>query len=531
MTARTFDFAFPYPSQRMPVFGRNAVATSHPLAAQAGLRMLHAGGNAIDAAIATAVTLTVVEPTGNGIGSDLFAIVWDGQELHGLNASGRSPAALTADRFTGKESMPQRGWDAVTVPGAVSGWAELSGRFGRLPFEKLFEPAIRYASEGFHITPLTARAWARSEQVFRGQAGFAQAFLPGGRAPRCSEVFRLPDQARTLEKIALSKGRDFYQGQLAEAIAEDARRNGALLTLEDLAGHSVDWTGTISTPYGGAELHEIPPNGQGIASLIALGILRHHPLQDFEPDSAEALHLQIEAMKLAFADTYRFVADAGTMEVTAAQLLDDSYLAERARLISMDEARDPGHGVPADSGTVYLTAADGEGRMVSLIQSNYMGFGSGVVIPGTGIAMQNRGAGFVLTPGHPNQVAGGKRPFHTIIPGFLTAGGQPLASFGLMGGPMQPQGHLQLVLRLLAWGQNPQSASDAPRWQVTDGLGVALEAGFPAATLDGLRTRGHELDVANQDWAFGGAQLLVRLADGGYMAASDHRKDGQAVVS
>jgi gamma-glutamyltranspeptidase/glutathione hydrolase len=530
MTTKPFDYSFPYPSQRMPVFGRNAVATSHPLAAQAGLQMLWQGGNAIDAAIAAAITLTVVEPTGNGIGSDLFAILWDGQELHGLNASGRSPAALTPERFAAHTSMPQRGWDAVTVPGAVSGWVELSERFGRLEFTKLFEPAIRYASEGFHVTPLTARAWARSERIFSGEQEFTQCFLPGGRAPHCSEVFRSADQARTLARIADSNGRDFYHGQLAAAIAADARRNGALLSEEDLASHSVDWVGTLSTHYGGAELHEIPPNGQGIASLIALGILRHHPLQDFEPDSAEALHLQIEAMKLAFADTYRFVADQESMEVTAAELLDDAYLAGRAQLISMDEARDPGHGVPGQSGTIYLTAADSEGRMVSLIQSNYMGFGSGVVIPGTGIALQNRGAGFVLQEGHPNRVAGGKRPFHTIIPGFLTAGGKPLASFGLMGGPMQPQGHLQLVLRLLAWSQNPQAASDAPRWQVTGGKRVSLEAGFSASTLESLRARGHELEVASEDWAFGGAQLLVRLADGGYLASSDHRKDGQAVA-
>jgi gamma-glutamyltranspeptidase/glutathione hydrolase len=528
--SKPFDYSFPYPSQRMPVFGRNAVATSHPLAAQAGLLVLHAGGNAIDAAIAAAITLTVVEPTGNGLGSDLFAMVWDGEQLHGLNASGRSPAALTPERFAGQQGMPQRGWDAVTVPGAVAGWVELSERFGRLPFERLFEPAIRYARDGFHVTPLTAAAWARSESVFAAHAGFADCFLPGGRAPGCGELFRSADQARTLERIAGSNGRDFYHGELAAAMAADARRNGALLTEDDLASHTVDWVGTLSTHYGDAELHEIPPNGQGIASLIALGILRHHPLGDYAPDSAEALHLQIEAMKLAFADTYRFVADAEAMEVTAAELLDDAYLAGRARLISMDEARDPGHGVPGQSGTVYLTAADADGRMVSLIQSNYMGFGSGVVIPGTGIAMQNRGAGFVLTPGHPNQVAGGKRPFHTIIPGFLTSNGRPLASFGLMGGPMQPQGHLQLVLRLLAWNQNPQSASDAPRWQVTGGLGVALEAGFPAGTLDRLKELGHELVVAGSDWAFGGAQLLVRLDDGGYLAASDHRKDGQAVA-
>jgi len=530
MATLEFDYAFPYPSQRPLVFGRNLVATSHPLAAEAGLQALRRGGTAVDAAIAAATTLTVVEPTGNGIGSDLFAIVWDGQELHGLNASGRSPAALAPERFAGHDGVPRYGWDAVTVPGAVSGWVALSERFGRLPFPQLFEAAIRYASEGFHVTPLTAAAWARSAEIHGHRAEFARHFLPDGRAPRPGELFRSLDQANTLQAIAHSKGEAFYRGKLAQAMAAEAQRAGALLTEADLAAHRADWVGTIATRYGDAELHEIPPNGQGLAALMALGILREFDLAGLDPDGPEALHLQIEAMKLAFADAYRFVADPAAMSVSVEDLLSPDYLARRAKLISFAEARDPKHGLPQERGTVYLTTADAEGRMVSLIQSNYMGFGSGVVIPGTGIAMQNRGHGFVLTEGHPNRVGGGKRPFHTIIPAFLTAGGAPLASFGVMGGPMQPQGHLQMTLRLLAWGQNPQAASDAPRWQVTGGLGVSVERGFAAATLEGLRERGHQLSVSDDSGPFGGAQLIVRLDGGGYVAGSDHRKDGQAVA-
>ena len=525
----TVDPNMPYPSSRPLVFGRNVVATSQPLAAEAGLQMLRRGGNAVDAALAAAICLTVVEPTGNGIGSDLFAILWDGSELHGLNASGRSPAALTPDRFAGLNEVPKFGWDPVTVPGAVSGWVELSRNYGRLPFAQLFEPAVKYAEDGFHVTPRTADGWARSAELHGEREEFARHFLPGGRAPRTGELFRSPDQAKTLEAIATSKGEAFYRGALASKMAAASEKEGGLLTEEDLANHALDWVGTISASFGDAELHEIPPNGQGIAALMALGMLRELDVASMDPDGPEAMHLQIEAMKLAFADTYRFVSDPDAMLVSVKDLLSSDYLAKRAKLISFAEARDPKHGLPHERGTVYLSAADEEGRMVSLIQSNYMGFGSGVVIPGTGIAMQNRGCGFVLTPGHPNLVAGGKRPFHTIIPAFITKGGAPFSSFGVMGGDMQPQGHLQMALRLLVWGQNPQAASDAPRWKVTGGLGVSVEAGVPTRTVEALRELGHEVDVATGSGAFGGAQLVVRTEDGGYVAGSDHRKDGQAV--
>jgi gamma-glutamyltranspeptidase / glutathione hydrolase len=525
----TYDF--PYPSQRMPVLARNVVATSQPLAAQAGLEALWRGGNAVDAALATAIALTVLEPTGNGIGSDAFALVWDGERLHGLNASGRAPARLAPERFAGRSEMPATGWESVTVPGAVSAWVALSERFGVLPFETLFGRAVRYAEEGFPISPLIARGWAGAPARFGAVDGFASAFLPSGRPPRAGETWRFPEQATTLRAIAESRGRAFYEGALADAMVADARAHGALLDHDDLARHRADWVEPIGVDYGGLCLHEIPPNGQGLAALVALGILQHLPLDAYEPDGVDALHLQIEAMKLALVDSARFVADIEHMDVAVADLLDREYLRERAALVDPTRAGDPRHGAPRGGGTVYLATGDASGMMVSFIQSNYGGFGSGVVVPGTGISLQNRGANFVLEPGHPNRVGGGKRPFTTIIPGFLTRGGAPLAAFGVMGGFMQAQGHVQMVVRLLHGEMNPQAASDAPRWRVDAGRRVALERGFRLEVVEGLRARGHEIAYADEvaaTFGFGGAQLVVRGEDG-YVAGSDHRKDGQAV--
>jgi len=526
------NFAAPYPSRRSPLLARNVVATSQPLAAQAGLRMLLEGGNAVDAALAAAITLTVVEPTSNGIGSDLFAILWDGQALHGLNASGRSPKALTRERFEGMEAVPLRGWDSVTVPGAVSGWRALSERFGVLPFERLFDSAIRYARDGFALAPITARAWQGSQRGFDGYPDWQAAFAPLGRVPQAGELWRFPDQARTLEAIAASGGESFYRGALADAMVAHARTSGGLLASEDLAEHRPDWVGTLSQSWGGHTLHEIPPNGQGIAALIALGILRHVPgFEALEVDSVPWLHLQMEAMKLALADAERWVADDEAMrDVRPLDLLDDGYLAERAKRVDPLRASNPGHGTPGAGGTVYLSAADANGMMVSLIQSNYYGFGSGVVVPGTGISLQNRGAGFVLDPNHPNVVAPAKRPFHTIIPAFLMEGDAPRCAFGVMGGPMQAQGHLQMVLRMVGHHQNPQAAADAPRWRLTGGLGVAMESSFAAGTLDALRGLGHDITLSEPEvsFAFGGAQIIWR-AEHGYVAGSDPRKEGQAV--
>jgi gamma-glutamyltranspeptidase / glutathione hydrolase len=529
----TLDYTTPYPSQRMPVMARNVVATSQPLAAQAGLRALQRGGNAVDAAIAAAAVLTVVEPTGNGLGSDAFALVWDGRRLHGLNASGRSPRSLTPARFDGLDAMPYHGWDAVTVPGAVSGWIALHERFAALPLADLLADAVHYADAGFAVSPIIARGWDMSRRVYADRPDWQRDFAPAGRTPAAGEIWRFPDQARSLERIAETNGEAFYRGDLADAIVAHARANGALLDHVDLAEHRPDWVEPIRTGVDDHELHEIPPNGQGLAALIALGILRHRSdLREHAIDSAPWLHLQIEAMKLALADAERWIADPEHMiEVGASDLLDDDYLATRAAQIDPERASDPGHGTPRTGGTVYLATADADGRMVSFIQSNYAGFGSGVVVPDTGIALQNRGAGFVLTPGHPNRVGGGKRPFHTIIPGFLTHAAGARCAFGVMGGMMQAQGHVQMAIRMVVHGQNPQAASDAPRWRVTGGRGVALEVGTPDPVAQALADAGHAVERSAPDasFGFGGAQLVWRDDHGGYVAGSDHRKDGQAV--
>jgi gamma-glutamyltranspeptidase/glutathione hydrolase len=522
---------FPYTSQRMPLLARNVVSTSQPLASASGLLMLARGGNAVDAALATAITLTVVEPCMNGIGGDAFAIIWDGQRLHGLNASGRAPRRWTPEHFSRYSAMPLRGWDSVTVPGTVSAWRALSDRFGKLPFADLFEPAIRHARDGYLVSPTVHRQWQAQVAELLPQPGYREAFAPQGRAPLPGEHFVCPGQARTLERIAASKGDDFYHGELAKAIADHARKTGGLIDEADLAAHQADWVEPISVRYRDLALHEIGPSGQGIGALMALGMLEHFDLKSAGLDSAQSQHLQIEAMKLAFADLQEYVADPDAMrQVSATDLLKPGYLASRAKLINPDRAAPARAGSPHSGGTVYLTAADENGMMVSFIQSNFKGFGSGVVVPGTGIALHNRGWGFNLKPGHPNQVAPGKRPFHTIIPGFLTRDGAPLMSFGVMGGSMQAQGHVQVTTRIADHGQNPQAASDAPRWRVMDdNTTVAVEWNFPKEAIDGLIARGHQVKVAQRfDTEFGCAQMAMKV-DHGYIAASDHRKDGYPV--
>ncbi|MCY7386600.1 MAG: gamma-glutamyltransferase family protein [Burkholderiales bacterium] len=532
---KNFSYDFPYPSQRMPVMAKNIVATSQPLAAQAGITMLQQGGNAVDAAIAAAIALTVVEPTSNGIGSDGFAIIWDGRQLHGLNASGRSPAGWTPEYFAAKypgvTSVPARGVDSITIPGAVSQWVTLSEKFGKLPFEKLFVPAIGYARDGFLVSPITAVSWARQAEMLKDHPDFVRDFTPGGRAPRAGEKWILHGQASTLEDIAVTRGKSFYQGELAQQMAAHTTQLGGVLRADDLDAHACNWVGTIHMDYRQVRLHEIPPNGQGIAALIGLGILENFDLASHRVDSVTSVHLQIEAMKLAFADAARYIADARFMNTPVAALLDKSYLKSRAALIDTKLASVPAYGIPKHGGTVYLTTADASGMMVSLIQSNYMGFGSGVVVPGTGISLQNRGHGFVLEAGHPNQVAPGKRPFQTIIPGFLTDhANKPLMSFGVMGGHMQAQGHVQMVVRMCDYDQNPQAASDAPRWIVNPDGTVGLEDGLKASIGAALEEMGHKIATAEAvNFAFGGAQLIWRLGDDGYVAGSDHRKDGGAV--
>jgi len=546
-----FNWNNPYPSIRVPVMGRNVVSTSHPLAAQAGLMIIQRGGNAIDAAIAAAAALIIVEPVSNGLGSDCFAIVWDGKELHGLNSSGVAPQAWSPEYFSHKYGVtsngladrPMRGWDSVTVPGALAGWEELHKRFGSLPFGDLLQPAIEIAEKGYAVAPVVAHKWGAAIPDLHQQPGFAQAFMPHGRAPQIGELFRFPSAAKTLKRIARSGIREFYEGEIALEIAAHAKNNGGSMTEHDLASYRPDWVGTISQDIKAADgktysMHEIPPNGQGIGALIALGILQNFDLASLPLDSVESQHLQIEAMKLAFADVYQYVADPRSMMVTPMQMLDPAYLSERAKLINPHKATHFNFGLPQSGGTVYLTATDEHGRMISFIQSNYMGFGSGVVVPDWGISLQNRGFGFSMDPKSANVVAGGKRPFQTIIPAFLMRKEEnlsvPQMSFGVMGGDMQPQGHLQTVIRMLSYRQQPQAACDAPRWKVNRDFSLDVEANMNADTVQGLSALGHILKKIDDPYMdFGAGQFIWRLSDDigdGYIAASDPRRDGQAVV-
>ncbi|HEY4069781.1 MAG TPA: gamma-glutamyltransferase family protein [Burkholderiaceae bacterium] len=548
MTHASFDWTPTYASQRLPIFGRNVVSTSHPLAAQAGLRMLMNGGNAVDAAIAAAAAMTIVEPVSNGLGSDAFGLIWDGKTLHGLNASGAAPRAWTSDYFArkygaGARNLPMRGWDSATVPGAVGSWVAMSERFGKLPFADLLAPAIEIAERGYAVPVVVQQKWAAAVPLLEQQPGFKEAFMPRGRAPQVGELFKLPGAARTLRLIGQSKGAAYYGGEIAEAAARHAAANGGAITVEDFAAYKPEWVAPIGMDYTGRDgqdyrLHEIPPNGQGIAALIALGILKNFDISLLPVDGVDSQHLQIEAMKLAFADVYHFVAERSSMQVSTEQLLAPDYLAARAKLIDMKRAQDFGAGNPVKGGTIYLTAADESGMMVSFIQSNYMGFGSGIVVPEYGLSMQNRGYGFSLDAASANVVAPGKRPFHTIIPAFLTKGSgatlEAQMSFGVMGGNMQPQGHLQTLVRMLAYAQQPQTACDAPRWRFNQGREINVEAAMDPATVAGLKARGHQVEVINDSYQdFGAGQFIWRLGDPaaeGYVAASDPRRDGQAVV-
>src|SRR4051812_2683339 len=536
MPTMHFDFHNPYPTTRIPVFARNVVSTSHPLAAQAGLRILWKGGNAVDPAIAAAAVMMVCEPVSNGLGSDMFAILWDGKELHGLNASGTAPAAWTPEYFRKKygddaKTPPKRGFDSITVPGAVAGWVALSERFGKLPFADLLEPAADIAERGYLLPVVVQGKWEAARPELAQMPGFAQAFLPNGRAPRVGELWQFKAAARALRLIAETKGEGYYRGEIAAAVERFAKENGGTITARDFAAYEPEWVKPIEKKYRDHTLHEIPPNGQGIAALMALGILGNFDMKSHKRDGADSQHLQIEAMKLAFADVYKHCAELSHMDVTPEQMLDDAYLASRARLIDMHKAQDFGAGNFVKGGTIYLTAADENGMMVSFIQSNYMGFGSGCVEPTFGISMQNRGHGFSLRPG-PNQVAPGKRPFHTIIPAFLTKGGQPVMSFGVMGGNMQPQGHLQTTVRMLDYHQNPQAACDAPRWRFNAGLEINVEHQLDKATVQALLERGHKVDVINDSYQdFGAGQFIWRAGDAGregYVVASDSRRDGLA---
>jgi gamma-glutamyltranspeptidase/glutathione hydrolase len=511
------------------------VATSQPLAAQVGLAVLADGGNAVDAAIATAAALTVVEPCSNGLGSDAFALIWDGRRLHGFNGSGPWPEGHRqpppADAATGQ--FPAFGWPSVTVPGAVDTWSALHERFGRIDVNRLLAPAQRYAEAGFPVSPIVAVQWAGAAERYRSMdrpdvAGWEPVFAPGGQPPQAGQRWSSPGHARTLALLAERGWRDFYEGQVAEAIADYARSTGGVLTADDLAGHRGRWVEPLSVPYGDYDVWELPPNGQGLAALVALGIAAHTPAPHRAQLDPVAWHYQIEAMKVAFAASDRVVADpdqvAETMAATTALLDPDGFEAQ-AQQIGLEAGPAP-QGQPVRGGTVYLCCADAEGMMVSFIQSNYMGFGSGVVVPDYGIALQNRAACFSLDPEHPNYAVAGRRPRHTIIPGFLTRTGDAVGPFGVMGGEMQPQGHLQVVSGLADHGLNPQAALDAPRWQVDRDGTVHLESTAPDAMLDKLRKRGHDVVRAPSRMLFGRGQIILRDDRGVYVGGTEPRADG-----
>ncbi|HUF60959.1 MAG TPA: gamma-glutamyltransferase [Verrucomicrobiales bacterium] len=531
---------------RSEVIARHAMAaTSQPLATQAALHILRSGGSAVDAAIAANAVLCLTEPTGCGLGGDLFAIVWDSasSRLHGLNGSGRSPAALTGAilREAGLESIPQDGPLPVSVPGCVDGWFTLHERFGKLPMDAVLDPAIRYAREGFPVTEVIARDWARSAEKLEDQPGFRETFLPGGRAPAKGEIFRNEALAATLETIA-SEGRDaFYRGSIAGAIDAFMQRTGGYLRAEDLAAHSSEWVDPVSCDYRGYQLWELPPNGQGIAALQMLNILEGFDLRSAGFGSPDHLHWFIEAKKLAFADRARFYADPAFGRVPVQELISKEYAAGRRAQINPARAAltdEPGNPAIDEGDTVYLSVADQDRNMVSLIQSNYRGFGSGLCPDGLGFCLQNRGELFDLAEGKPNSYAPGKRPFHTIIPAFVTREGKPWLSFGVMGGATQPQAHVQVLLNLVDFDMNLQEAGDAPRVVHTGssqptgesmkaGGRVHLESGFPYGSVRELLERGHL--VTSDIGIYGGYQaILYDREKDVYYGASESRKDGQA---
>ncbi len=530
---------------RSEAIARHAMAaTSQPLATQAALQVLRSGGSAVDAAIAANAVLGVVEPTGCGIGGDLFAIVWDAAsgQLHGLNGTGRSPRALTAAMLAerGLEKIPAHGPLPVTVPGCVDGWFALHDRFGRLPMTAVLAPAIGYARDGFPVSAVIAAAWARGVRALRDYPGFAEVFTIDGRAPRKGELFRNPALATTLERIA-ADGRDaFYDGEIAGQLVDFLAAEGGFLSREDLAAHRSEWVTPVSVSYRGFEVHELPPNGQGIAALQMLNILESYDLGAMGFGSADYVHLLVEAKKLAFEDRAHWYADPAFGDLPVERLISEEYATERRALIGERAAARYDTGIAAleHGDTVYLSVADADGNMVSLIQSNYRGMGSGMTPPTLGFCLQDRGELFDLEPGRPNSYAPGKRPFHTIIPAFVTRDGAPYLSFGVMGGAMQPQGHVQILVNLLDFGMNLQEAGDAPRVRhsgssqptgerMTDGGTVLLEPGFPASLAEALRERGHRVEVATD--GFGGYQAVLRRLDNGvYVGATEARKDGHA---
>lgn len=533
---------------RSEVFAPTAMAaTSHPLATQIALDILKAGGSAVDAAIAANAALGLMEPTGCGIGGDLFAIVWDPKtsRLHGYNGSGRSPRSLTLDWFreNGHDSIPSYGPLPVTVPGAVDGWFALHERFGALPMREILAPTIRYARDGHPVHETIAHYWQRSVPRLSPYPGFLEQFTIDGRAPEKGERWRNPNLANTLEIIA-RKGRDgFYKGEVARIIGDYFAEHGGFLTADDLAAHRGEWVEPVSTNYRGVDVWELPPNGQGIAALQILNLLEPHDLRSAGFGSAEHIHLFTEAKKLAFEDRARWYADPAFQPAPVERLISKDYARQRGALIDPSRAArsvEAGHPALQQGDTIYLTTADASGMMVSLIQSNYRGMGSGMAPPGLGFILQDRGEQFVLREDHPNGYAPGKRPFHTIIPAFLTRDGKPWISFGVMGGAMQPQGHAQIVINLIDFGMNLQEAGDAPRIHhdgstepagqalaMNDGGVLELESGFRPEVIRELMRKGHL--VKSADGPFGGYQAIARdHVNGMWIGASESRKDGHA---
>ena len=532
----TFDAQeYKYASRRRVVHAkRGMVCTSQPLASQAGLTILQQGGNAIDAAIATAICQTIVEPTNNGLGSDCFALVWTGGKLHGLNGSGYAPQRLTPEAVAASgatERMPLRGWEAVTVPGAPSAWAELHKRFGRLPFAKLFEPAIYYAEQGYPVSPIVARFWQEGIDAltpYKDNPAIAPWFATfdvhgNGVAPQTGELVTLPDHAKTLRILADSYCESYYRGEMAQKLVEFSDKTGGYLSLEDLAEYRAEWVEPVHINYHGYDVWEMPPNGHGITALMALNILKD--MEIGAKDTGDTFHKQIEAMKLAFADGMHYIADPRYMQTRVEELLSDAYAAQRRALIG-ETALEPTHGKPFCGGTVYLCTADGEGNMVSFIQSNYKDFGSGIVLPGYGINLNDRGAGFSLNPELDDYLAPRKKPYHTIIPGFLTHEGEAVGPFGVMGAYMQPQGHVQVIMNTVDWLLNPQTALDAPRWQWIAGKEIWLESSVAPEIVEDLRRRGHEVRVLEDDTTFGRGEIIWRDSNGVLAGATEPRADG-----
>ena len=521
-----------YPSRRRVVYGkRGMVCTTQPLAAGAGLEILKKGGNAIDAAIATAACLTVLEPNNNGLGGDAFALIWSRNKLYGLNSSGPAPMAVDADTLREKygDSMPSYGWAPVTVPGIPSAWATASKRFGRLSLKEVLAPAIDIAENGFPVAPSTAYLWERCFEEYKG--GFDRpelmhwfdTFAPKGRAPRPGEIMYLKDHAKTLKELGETDCESFYRGAIADEIDKFSKATGGYLRKEDLAAFNAEWVEPISVNYRGYTVSEIPPNGHGIVVLMALKLLSGFEFT--ERDIARTYHKQIEAMKLAFTDGKRYIADPRYMRATVDELLSNSYADERRALIGKSAIM-PMPGRPYSGDTVYFCTADGEGNMVSFIESNYKDFGSGIVVPGTGIALHDRGNNFYLDPKSENCIAPGKKPYHTIIPGFLSKDGRPVGPFGVMGGFMQPQGQLQVVMNTIDFHMNPQEALDAPRWQWVGGKDIQVEMGFPQAEAESLKRLGHNISVLPDSYTMGRGQIIWRSEDGVLCGATEPRSDG-----